>query len=124
MNFANVMKENANGKYTENGAVAYSSLDNSLLELFAQIGALRPRSEEEIVAKFASAFAQDELLATKMLFYAGNIRGGLGERRTFRICLKWLANEYPSIVQKNIENIPHFNRWDSLFELIGTPCEG
>ena len=123
MSFATVMKENANGKYTENGAVAYSSLNNSLLELFAQIGALRPRSEEEIVAKFASAFAQDELLATKMLFYAGNIRGGLGERRIFRICLKWLANEHPSIVQKNIENIPHFNRWDSLFELIGTPCE-
>ena len=47
----------------------------------------------------------------------------LGERRTFRICLKWLAKNYPSIVEKNIELIPYYNRWDSLFELVDTSCE-
>jgi hypothetical protein len=58
-----------------------------------------------------------------MFFYAGNIRGGLGERRTFRIILKYLANTYPSIVRDNIALIPHFNRWDSIFTLVGTACE-
>ena len=58
-----------------------------------------------------------------MLFYCGNIRGGLGERRTFRVCLKWLANNYPAIVNKNMSLIPLFNRWDSLFVLVGTSCE-
>lgn len=123
MNFANVMKKKAQTKLTENGAVAYNTLNNGLLDLFAVIGALRPQSESEIEQKFARAFNEDKLLATKMLFYAGNIRGGLGERRTFRICLKWLAKNYPEIVIKNLELIPLFNRWDSLFVLENTPAE-
>ena len=118
-----IAKEESSIKRTENGAFAYNTTDNSLVDLFAVIGALRPRTESEIRDKFANAFNQDALLATKMLFYAGNIRGGLGERRTFRICLEWLANNYPSIVEKNIGAIPLFNRWDSIFVLIGTPCE-
>ena len=123
MNFADAVKTNTDIKLTENGARAYSTTGKALLDLFAQIGALRPRTEQEIADKYAAAFAADPLLATKMLFYAGNVRGGLGERRTFRICLKWLATNHPSIVIKNIELIPHFNRWDSLFVLIGTKAE-
>ena len=123
MNFANVMKKEAQTKLTENGAVAYNTLNSGLLDLFAVIGALRPQSESEIEQKFARAFNEDKLLATKMLFYAGNIRGGLGERRTFRVCLKWLAQNYPEIVIKNMANIPLFNRWDSLFVLENTPVE-
>ena len=125
MNFAQSVKMTSTNttKTTENGAFAYSTTQNALLDLFAQIGALRPRSENEIRTKFAEAYHVDAALATKMLFYAGNIRGGLGERRTFRICLKWLAQTDPDIVKRNIANIPHFNRWDSLFALVGTPCE-
>ena len=123
MNFADAVKTNTNTKLTENGARAYTTQDNALTDLFAQIGALRSRDEREITAKYAAAFAADPLLATKMLFYAGNIRGGLGERRTFRICLKWLAENHPSIVIKNAALIPHFNRWDSMFTLVGTAAE-
>ena len=123
MNFANAVKTNTNTKTTENGAFAYSTTGKALLDLFAQIGALRPRSEREIADKYAAAFAVDPMLATKMLFYAGNVRGGLGERRTFRICLKWLAQNHADIVVKNAALIPHFNRWDSMFVLIGTAAE-
>lgn len=123
MNFANVMSNKAQTKLTENGAVSYDRLNNPLVTLFGQIGALRPRFEEEIEDKFALAFDNDNLLAIKMMFYAGDIRGGLGERRTFRICLHWLAKNYPEIVKKNLHLIPYFNRWDSIFELIDTPCE-
>lgn len=125
MNFATAMYREGTHKLTENGAFAYdSAAQGNLLDLFAQIGSLRSRSEDEIVRKFAAAFREDALLATKMLFYAGDIRqGGLGERRTFRICLKWMAENHPSIVLKNIELIPYFNRFDSLFVLVGTTCE-
>ena len=121
--FAQTAKQNANTKLTENGALAYSTSGKVLTDLFAQIGALRPRTVTEIENKFASAFNTDPLIATKMMFYAGNIRGGLGERRTFRICLKWLAKNHPDIVKKNIHLIPEYNRWDSMCELIGTPVE-
>ena len=123
MNFANAARMSTNTKLTENGAMAYSTLGNALTDLFAQAGSLRPRNQREIETKFAEAYAVDALLATKMLFYTGNIRGGLGERRTFRICLNWLAKNHADIVIKNIELIPHFNRWDSLFVLIGTKAE-
>lgn len=123
MNFANAVKTNTNTKSTENGAFAYSTTNNAIIDLFAQIGALRPRTEREIADKYAAAFSADPMLATKMLFYAGNVRGGLGERRTFRICLKWLAQHHADIVIKNAALIPHFNRWDSMFVLIGTAAE-
>lgn len=76
MNFANAVKANTNTKYTENGARAYSTTGKALLDLFSQIGSLRSRTEQEIISKYAAAFAADPMLATKMLFYAGNIRGG------------------------------------------------
>ena len=125
MNFAQAMYREGTHKLTENGAFAYdSTAQGAMLDLFSQIGALRPRTEQEIRSKFAAAFREDKLLATKMLFYAGDIRqGGLGERRTFRICLHWLAENHPEIVNKNIELIPYFNRFDSWFELVGTKCE-
>ena len=125
MNFATAMYREGSTKLTENGAFAYdSTAQGALLDLFSQIGALRPRTESEITRKFAAAFREDALLATKMLFYAGDIRqGGLGERRTFRICLRWLAEKHPDIVLKNIELIPYFNRFDSWFVLVGTDCE-
>ena len=125
MNFANAMFREGSTKRTENGAFAYdSTAQGALLDLFSQIGALRPRTEREIESKFAAAFREDKLLATKMLFYAGDIRqGGLGERRTFRICLRWLADNHPEIVNKNIELIPYFNRFDSWFVLCDTKCE-
>lgn len=125
MDFATAMYREGTHKLTENGAFAYdSTVQGALLDLFSQIGALRPRTDREIEQKFAAAFREDKLLATKMLFYAGDIRqGGLGERRTFRICLHWLAENHPEIVNKNIELIPYFNRFDSWFVLCGTKCE-
>ena len=125
MNFAQAMCHEGSTKLTENGAFAYDSTGGgALLDLFSQVGALRPRTEQEIRQKFAAAFNENNLLAVKMLFYAGDIRqGGLGERRTFRICLRWLAEIQPSIVLKNLELIPYFNRFDSLFVLVGTSCE-
>ena len=125
MNFAQAMYKQGTHKLTENGAFAYdSTAQGAMLELFSQIGALRPRTEREIEQKFIAAFKEDRLLATKMMFYAGDIReGGLGERRTFRICLHWLAENHPEIVVKNIQLIPFYNRFDSLFTLVGTECE-
>jgi hypothetical protein len=123
MNFAEAMKNESTIKYTENGAIAYNTTNNSLLDLFGTIGALRNRSAGDICYKFEEAFNEDPLLATKMMFYAGNIRGGLGERKTFRTILRWLSRTYPNIVEKNLPLIAFYNRFDSLFELIGSDVE-
>jgi hypothetical protein len=77
MNFAESVKSQSNLKLTENGAIAYSTTSNALLDFFAQAGALRSRSNDEIEQKFADAFRVEPLLAVKALFHTGNIRGGL-----------------------------------------------
>lgn len=125
-NFNEFMKnfiDEAYAKKTENGARAYSSTGNDLLDLFSTIGALRSRSKEEIIEKYERAYDEDSETALRMLFYCGDIRGGLGERRTFCTILNWLGNEHPSDVISNLHNIPFFNRYDSLFALIGTRAE-
>lgn len=121
--FINSLRNETNETLTENGAIAYKTTNSSLLDLFGCIGALRTRPSQEIINKFTKAFSEDPLLAMKMLFYARNIRGGLGERRTFRILVKYMANYHPEIMLKNIDLIPIFGRWDDLYVLIGTRLE-
>ena len=114
-----IAKKESHVKTTENEAKAYDSLDSKLLTLFAEIGGLRNRSEEDIEKMFEEAFNESSLLAMKLMFYAGDIREGLGERRTFKICLKYLAKNYPEILVKNLHLIPFYNRFDTLFSLYG-----
>lgn len=121
--FVNAMGARANEKFTENGAFAYKSTNSDIVDLFGTIGALRSRSQSEVERLFSKAFAEDNLLATKMAFYARNVRGGLGERSTARTIWTYLANVRPEIMRKNLVYIPHFGRWDDLYALIGTPVE-
>lgn len=121
--FVEAMKQESEMKRTENDALAFNTTKHALLDLFGTIGALRNRSEEDIIDKFSWAFKADPILAVKMLFYAGDVRGGLGERRTFRIIIKWLAKNHPEWAAQNARNIAYYNRWDSVFELIDTPAE-
>lgn len=122
-NFVNAMHNENNWKFTENGADALRSTTNDLLDLFAVIGALRTRSEMDIESMFSRAYTEEPLLAMKLAFYARNIRGGLGERRTPRIMWKWLAKVYPDIMRKNLHLIAKFGRWDDLYEFVGTELE-
>ena len=71
---------------------------------------------------FKKALEEDADLAMKCLFYLADCRGGQGERRFFRVCFKWLAQEHPEIARKNLELIPTYRRWDDvLYSCIDTP---
>lgn len=117
------LKIETNKTITQNGAATYASTGSDCLDLFASIGAMRDCSDEEIWTRFYKAFCEDKLLAMKILFYARDIRGGIGERKVFRIILKQLAKSAKSSVAKNIMNIPEFGRYDDMLELLDTPCE-
>lgn len=112
-----------NTTFTTNGAVAYKSTNNNLLNLFGKAGALRKASVKEIETLIANAMKDDTTIATKLIFYFGDIREGMGERRFFQIAINFLANNYPEIMERNIELIPYYNRWDSIYNLINTPLE-
>ena len=117
------LKNEANRTYTENGAVTHATTYSDCLDLFATIGALRSSNEQEILGRFVRAFTEDPDLAMKTLFFARDVRGGLGERKVFRVCLQWLAHNAPASAKKNIPYVAEFGRWDDLLSLLGTPCE-
>ena len=109
---------------TFNGAPALSSTLNSLVDLFGVMGAMRNRSDEDIRKMVAAAVKEDSVLTLKMIFYARDIRGGLGERRFFRIAIRYLAKNWSYYVMKNIHLFPEYGRYDDWYCLIDTPCEG
>jgi len=117
------MKESQNYKLTENGGVSYKSTLSGLLDLFAMGGSYRSRSDDDCILLFKKAFAEDEVHALRCLFYLRDCRGGQGERRFFRVVMKWLANENTEAARRNLEHVPEFGRWDDLYAFLGTPLE-
>jgi hypothetical protein len=121
--FVNAMQVQGNYTLTENGALTNKSTLNDVLDFFGAGGALRQRTEQDIVNLFSRAFAQDRLTALKILFYFRDVREGQGERRTFRTIFKWLATFHPDIARKNLENVAFYGRFDDLYALVGTPLQ-
>ena len=123
MNFAEAAKINATFTRTENGAVALNTTGDARLDLFASIGSLRTAEKMRITRLFSEAWKADPLFATKIAFYARDIRGGLGERQTFRTILQYMAEYHPEALRLNLDLIGVYGRYDDLYCLIGTPLE-
>ena len=118
-----MLKMEANRTYTENGAVSNRSTFSDCLDLFGTVGGLRHAGEEMILDRFVRAFAEDRDLAVKILFFARDIREGLGERRVFRVILQFLADYAPETVRRNLGYIAEYGRFDDLLALMDTSCE-
>ena len=114
------LEREANYTLTENMALTHLSAGSYCLDLFATIGALRRQPEDEITKRFDRAWAEDRDFAMKILFYARDIRGGLGERRVFRTLLRHLASHSPKSVAKNLWAVPEYGRYDDLCTLLDT----
>lgn len=123
--FESALKNTLNDEISisENGSVGFATSGKKLLNINFAVSSLRNMSDQNIEDMFSSAFYENPLLAVKWLFMLRDIRGGMGERRSFRICFAWLANTRPEIVKKLISLCAEYGRWDDLFCLIGTPVE-
>ena len=113
----------SNYKTTENGATALKSTKSMVYDMFALGGAYRSRSEADCILLFKNAIEENPLLGLKCLFYLRDAREGQGERRFFRVCLNWLAQNYPGTVLSNLDLISKYGRWDDLYCLVNTPVE-
>ena len=103
---------------TENGAVGYKTAGNPLLDINFSVSSLRSKGDGEIAKMFSEAFYFNPLLAIKWLFFLRDIRGGMQERRSFRVCFKWLSTIRPELVKKLIPLCAEYGRFDDLFCLI------
>lgn len=125
MGFMDKLKDVLDGRkaVTENGALGYASTGKALVDLNFAVASLRNESEEEIIKKFVKAYYEDRVLAVKWLFFLRDIRGGLGERRSFRIIFSYLAYGEKKLAERLVPLVPEYGRFDDLLCLIGTPLE-
>lgn len=109
--------DDANKILTENGAVAYASIGDTLVDFEYSANNLRNKTPEQIKALFERCYNDNPVMATKMLFHMGDVREGKGERRTFNTCLKYLAEAHPEIAKAVLPLVPEYTRWDHVAEL-------
>ena len=121
--FMNNLTDNTNFTFTENGAITHKTTRSDLLDLFAMGAAYRSRSEADVINLFKNAYVENPTYALKCLFYIRDIRGGQGERRFFRTCMRWMAMVHPTVVFNLLEYVPEFGRWDDMYTFVNTPCE-
>lgn len=118
-----ILEEHKTLSRTENGALGYAGTGRALLDLNFLVSSLRGASPEEIGRLFLAAWQEDEELALRFLCYARDVRGGLGERRLFRLMLASLAKTAPEVAQRLVPLIPEYGRYDDLFVLFSTAAE-
>lgn len=125
MEFMNAIKGTLNNEWnvftTENGAVGYRTSGKELLDLNFAVASLRSMTDEQVAHRFRRAFCEDPVLAMKWLFYARDVREGLGERRLFRVVLADLVRSNPEMVIPVINLIPEYGRYDDLWCLLDNP---
>lgn len=108
---------------TENGALGYATTGKELLDLNFAVASLRNMNEREISKRFLKAYYENPELAMKWLFFLRDIRGGLGERRSFRIILKSLIEIRVDMVRCMIPLVAEYGRFDDLLCLFDTAVE-
>ena len=123
MNFAQAVERETKFTKTENGAVALNTTGNACLDLYSTIGSLRDAELSRVLSLFDEAYKENPLLATKIVFYARDVRGGLGERKVFRDLIHHMACVYPESIKNNIYWIPEYGRYDDWYALVDTPLE-
>lgn len=131
--FANAVQHTPEYSRTHNGGLTFKSSTDPVVDLFFLIGASRGK---DITVPFEKALNYDSERTLRMLFYARDIRQGMGERQTFRSLMKFLEANYPLAAVRLIQLIPEYGRWDDIliftsratqevaFDLIKTTLEG
>ena len=126
MSFFDELQKNIDGinqmQRTENGAVGYKSTGHELLDMNFSIPKYRNAGEAEIISDFEKAYEADPVNAVLWAFYARDVRGGLGERRLFRILLRWLCANHENRARQVLNQVAEYGRWDDLiYATKGTP---
>lgn len=111
------------GALTENGMATNTTSLNFNVDLFFKGGAMRAAEEADIISLVSKAWYEDRTTCLRNLFWIRDVRGGAGERRFFRIAIKYLADLDPQGMANVIGFIPEYGRWDDLLIFEGTSSE-
>lgn len=117
---SNLFKALNNTTLTENGCITNKSSLDPCVDMFFKMVQYR---NEDISSDLSEALSDDARTALQVVFWGRDCRGGAGERNAFRKALKFLSEQHPEYVTKNIDLVPKYGRWDDLFVLLGSGCE-
>ena len=112
------IKQTANVSHTENGAKGYATTHRPLLDLNFNVSKLRFLSNDEIIDMFIDAYVDDKEHSIKWLFFLRDILDGLGERRSFRVILKYLADRNSAVAIKLLPFVKEYGRYDDYLILL------
>ena len=126
MSFVNSLR--TKNSRTENGMVTNTSSLNPCVDLFFTIGSVRanldyPDTVRDLISKVEAARNHDPQITRKILFWVRDVRGGAGERETFRKIFRYFCSKYPQEMIDNIHLVPEFGRWDDIFLAFDTLVE-
>lgn len=108
---------------TENGMPTHATSLNYNVDLFFRAGAMRNAKEDDIISLVSKAWNEDATTCLRILFWARDIRGGAGERKFFRVAIKYIANIDPHGISSVLTLIPFYGRWDDLLVFEDTHSE-
>lgn len=111
-----------NQAFTENGMPAFNSTNDYLVDFFYNAPSGRRIKALVKYNGYAMAHAQDPTAALRLLFWLRDIRGGSGERNTFRAIIHFAAI-YGRFKSEHIPLIPEYGRYDDIISLMNTPLE-
>jgi hypothetical protein len=106
---------------TENGMMTRKESADPLVDLFFKIGASRGR---DIIPDWIAALVDDPQLATRVLLWARDCRGGAGEREIFKTILRYIESTQGAseTLKAIINKIPEIGRFDDVFCLQTEDC--
>ena len=113
------IQQDTNFTTTENGAKTPISTLSAVLDFFYHAPA---RRGQDNTALFLSALSGDRQTAIRALFYVRDIRGGQGERETFRQGLRLLQANFNDLFKSILAYVPEYGRWDDMIEFVNDPC--
>lgn len=105
---------------TDNGCTTNISSLNRNVDFFFLAGASRGK---DIKPVFTAALVEDSEVSVRILQWSRDIRGGAGERQTFRDLFGHLIRTDESLAEKLLVKVPEIGRWDDLFIAFGTSLE-
>ena len=107
---------------TENGAFGYKSTFDPMVDFSFRLASYRGASQGKIEEDFVKILDSKDEDVLRFLFYIRDVRDGLGERRTFKICLKkFVASDFDNkeeIIENLCGYIMEYGRADDLFCLL------
>ena len=114
---ATLNREN-NYQLTENGAVGYKSTGSALTDLNFRVTSMRNGITRDDMFLFCEAMNDNLEYAIKWLFFARDVRGGMGERDVFQRFYMQYAELYPNEAKATLKLVAEFGRWKDVIDII------